>query len=88
MTNTCVYYDQPKSLKISEEPEADHPPGREQDTPTLEPNAQMMCQIGTVTPVDSQETVSKTAYLKTELVHFCLSVCLFLYLSIHIFVVL
>ncbi|XP_056615911.1 ankyrin repeat and MYND domain-containing protein 1-like [Triplophysa dalaica] len=55
-----------QSLKISEEPEADHPPGREQDTPTLEPNAQMMCQIGTVTPADSQETVSKTAHLKTE----------------------
>ncbi|KAA0712121.1 MYND domain-containing protein 1 Testis-specific ankyrin-like protein 1 Zinc finger [Triplophysa tibetana] len=55
-----------QSLKISEEPEADHPPGREQDTPTLEPNARMKCQMGTVTPADSQETVSKTPHLKTE----------------------
>ncbi|KAA0712123.1 Axonemal dynein light chain domain-containing protein 1 [Triplophysa tibetana] len=55
-----------QSLKISEEPEADHPPGREQDTPTLEPNARMKCQMGAVTPADSQETVSKTPHLKTE----------------------
>lgn len=36
----------------------------------LQKSAEMLCEMGTVTPADSQETVCKIAHLKKELVHF------------------